>query len=85
MSTTDIIGHGSDQPTLTKVHDNLIEDGLDVTRDQYTLIDPEGRPVRSDRTLNYVLAEYRELGISKSHWRIRRSIVMHGALESRIG
>lgn len=66
-----MVGHGSDQPTLARVHDNLTEDGLDIERDRYTLLNPEGQPVRSDRTFNYLLHRYVERGDSESHWGVR--------------
>lgn len=70
MSWTEMISPGSDKPCLSKVHENLTEDGLEFSRNEYTLLNPEGQPVRSDRCLNYVLDRYRTLGNVESDWRV---------------
>lgn len=70
MAWADMIGSTGDLPSLDKVHANLKEDGLDVERDKYILVTPEGLPVRSDRCLNYVLEGYRQRGVPASEWNI---------------
>lgn len=69
MTRSEMTGPGCDRPSLVTVHENLREDGLDLPRDDYTLVNAEGQPVRSDRCLNFVLDEYRTLGTVKSEWR----------------
>lgn len=73
MSWNEMIGPGCDKPTLAKVHENLTEDGLDLSRNEYTLINAEGQPVRSDRCFNHVLNDYRALSNGQSDWRVVRS------------
>lgn len=80
MSWGEMIGPGCDKPTLAMVHENRTEDGLDLSRNEYTLINAEGQPVRSDRCFNHVLNNYRALGNGQSDWRVVRScgLVLQG-------
>lgn len=59
-------------PSLKQVHDNLVEDGLHQF-DKYTLHDPEGVEVKSDRSLNYRLSQSLERRVTKEEW----TVVIH--------
>lgn len=70
MSWDEMVPSGGVAPSLNQVHVNLVEDGLDVERDEYTLYDPEGAPVRSDRCLNYLLGRCLKQGVAEAEWKV---------------
>lgn len=70
MSWAEMIPSGDELPSLKQVHVNLMEDGLDIKWNQYTLYDPEGIPVRSDKCLNYLLGCCLKKGVVEVEWMV---------------
>lgn len=70
MHWSDLVPEGENIPKLAKVHENLVDDGLQVDIHSYTIQSPEGHLIRSDRALNCKLELYAENGVKRSDWRI---------------
>lgn len=70
MHWSDLVPEGGNIPKLAKVHENLVDDGLQVDIHSYTIQSPEGHLIRSDRALNCKLELYAENGVKRSDWRI---------------
>ncbi|KAL0630499.1 hypothetical protein Q9L58_010655, partial [Maublancomyces gigas] len=70
MRWSDLVLDGENIPKLAKVHENLLDDGLQVDIHSYTIQSPEGHLIRSDRALNCKLELYAENGVKRSDWRI---------------
>lgn len=69
MSWAEMVPDGGQLPSLKQVHANFVEDGLNDS-DQYTLYDPEGRKVYSDRCLNHRLRRSLKKGVTEEEWNV---------------
>lgn len=70
MTWAEMVPSGASTPSLSQVHTNLVEDGLNVECDQYTLYDPDDAPVRSDRCLNFLLKRCLKKGVVEAEWKV---------------
>lgn len=70
MHWSDLVPEGRDLPTLARVHENLVDDGLQVDINSYTLRSPDGHLIRSDRALNFELELYAEIGAKRTRWMV---------------
>lgn len=70
MTWAQMVGPGGRLPNLKTVHKNLVEDGLDATQEEYTIVTSNGLPVRSDRSFNSILNRYLDQGVKAKEWTI---------------